>query len=389
MVVRGQHHKFVRKRVGASMKRLDMDASAGFSCLNPTEISVIIDSASSVGVQSMVTLEGTGLTSAVLHQGKCLATLTQHATVVANATRLTGDRLLPLRTGSCVHLTAFGIIGYALWSSSTLREALAVTAQYKLLLNMKCGPTLAIEGSEAILYFSEPVGLSAEERGLCVEFEVAKVLTFLRDLQIAGFRASSIRLPSTSAEFQSRASTLLGCETVRQGNVAQVRFDAAWLDSSLSQANPRTHRACLEACDQLMEARGTDVDLATSVRAMLTNAAGIIPTLPEVASSLCMSARTLRRRLDLMDTSYSQLLDDVRKKLALHYVSSTSLTTEVIAEKLGYSDAANFSHAFKRWTGQAPRQYRTKECGGDMPCEMVVSSERLQKHIEFHEAVAA
>ncbi|SFU20730.1 AraC family transcriptional regulator [Paraburkholderia aspalathi] len=371
------------------MKRLDMDASAGFSCLNPTEISVIIDSASSLGVRSMVTLEGTGLTSAVLHQGKCLTTLTQHATVVANATRFTGDRLMPLRTGSRVHLTAFGIIGYALWSSSTLREALAVTAQYKLLLNMKCGPTLSIEGSEAILYFSEPVGLSTEESGLCVEFEVAKVLTFLRDLQIAGFRTSSICLPSTSAEFQSRASALLSCESVRQGSVAQIRFDAAWLDSLLSQANPRTHRACLEACDQLMEARGTDVDLAASVRAMLMNAAGIIPTLPEVASSLCMSARTLRRRLDLMDTSYSQLLDDVRKKLALHYVSSTSHTTEIIAEKLGYSDAANFSHAFKRWTGQAPRQYRAKECGGDMPCEMTVSSQQLQKHSGFHEAMAA
>ncbi|MGN5643411.1 helix-turn-helix domain-containing protein, partial [Burkholderia multivorans] len=39
-------------------------------------------------------------------------------------------------------------------------------------------------------------------------------------------------------------------------------------------------------------------------------------------------------------------------------VASTGLTTEIIAERLGYSDAANFSHAFKRWTGKAPRQYR-------------------------------
>ncbi len=371
------------------MKRLYMDASAGFSCLNPTEISVIIDSASSLGVQSVVALEGTGLTTASLQQGKCLATLNQHATVVSNATRATGDRLMPLRAGSRVHLTAFGIIGYALWSSSTLREALAVTAQYKQLLNMKCGPTLSIEGGEAILYFSEPVGLSTEERGLCVEFEVAKVMTFLRDLQIPGFRASSMRLLSASAELHSGAGTLLGCDTVHHGNVAQIRFDAAWLDSSLSQASPRTHRACIEACDQLMEARGIDVDLATSVRAMLTNAPGIIPTLPEVASSLCMSTRTLRRRLDLMDTSYSQLLDEVRKRLALHYVSSTSLTTEVIAEKLGYSEAANFSHAFKRWTGQAPRQYRTKECGGDVAYEMVVGNQRLQERTGFHEAVAA
>jgi AraC-like DNA-binding protein len=59
-----------------------------------------------------------------------------------------------------------------------------------------------------------------------------------------------------------------------------------------------------------------------------------------------------------MNTSYSQLLDDVRKTMAIRYIASTSLTTEIIAEKLGYSDAANFSHAFKRWTGQAPRQYR-------------------------------
>jgi AraC-like DNA-binding protein len=74
-----------------------------------------------------------------------------------------------------------------------------------------------------------------------------------------------------------------------------------------------------------------------------------------------MSARTLRRHLEALDTSYSEILDSVQKTMAVHYVSTTSLTIEIIAERLKYSDAANFNHAFKRWTGEAPRQYRARQ----------------------------
>lgn len=83
-----------------------------------------------------------------------------------------------------------------------------------------------------------------------------------------------------------------------------------------------------------------------------------MPSLSEVAELLHLSPRTLRRRLDDLGTSYNALLSTVRKRIAVRYLVNTAMTTEEIAELLNYSDAANFRHAFKRWTGRSPREYR-------------------------------
>lgn len=71
-----------------------------------------------------------------------------------------------------------------------------------------------------------------------------------------------------------------------------------------------------------------------------------------------MEPRTLRRRLEAQGTSYREILAGVRQGLAIEYLRKTRMTTEDIASRLGYSDAANFRHAFLRWTGKTPHEYR-------------------------------
>jgi AraC-like DNA-binding protein len=59
-------------------------------------------------------------------------------------------------------------------------------------------------------------------------------------------------------------------------------------------------------------------------------------------------------------------VNDVRHQLALRYLATTNFTVEVIAERLGYSDTANFRHAFRRWTGVSPRAYVAR-ASADLP----------------------
>jgi len=92
---------------------------------------------------------------------------------------------------------------------------------------------------------------------------------------------------------------------------------------------------------------------------MVRSANGTVPTLSQVASRLFVSTRTLRRRLEDAQTSYQEIVAETRRELAVRYLTQTSLSTEAIAEILGYSDTANFRQAFKRWTGESPQQYRS------------------------------
>jgi AraC-like DNA-binding protein len=78
----------------------------------------------------------------------------------------------------------------------------------------------------------------------------------------------------------------------------------------------------------------------------------------DIAGHLNMSARTLRRKLREENTSFRRLADDLRMQMAIKYLRDTDLTVKDIAEVLGFSEAANFRHAFRRWTKAAPHQFR-------------------------------
>jgi AraC-like DNA-binding protein len=81
-------------------------------------------------------------------------------------------------------------------------------------------------------------------------------------------------------------------------------------------------------------------------------------TQESIAKALNLSPRTLQRKLKEEGTTYKQLLDTTRRELAAQYVKESHLSVNEITFLLGFSEPANFSRAFKRWTGVSPSQYR-------------------------------
>lgn len=79
--------------------------------------------------------------------------------------------------------------------------------------------------------------------------------------------------------------------------------------------------------------------------------------MPRVASQLNLSERSLRRQLHSEQTSFRQLLEEVRQALAEELLATGGLSLEDIASRLGYGESSNFIHAFKRWKGLPPSQY--------------------------------
>ena len=98
--------------------------------------------------------------------------------------------------------------------------------------------------------------------------------------------------------------------------------------------------------------------LREQIRQHLANPSDPCTSLEQVAGRLHRSARTLRRHLQELNTSFQQLLDEVRFDRARHLLTQTELPIYLIAEQLGYSETASFRHAFQRWSGQTPSLYR-------------------------------
>lgn len=98
--------------------------------------------------------------------------------------------------------------------------------------------------------------------------------------------------------------------------------------------------------------------LPQKLRNTLVQSFGAFPSLEKAACKLGMSGRTLRRQLQLAGTSYQNVLDEVRKEFSLSYLLRSDISITDIAISLGFNDSSAFSRAFKKWTGESPRDYR-------------------------------
>jgi AraC-like DNA-binding protein len=86
------------------------------------------------------------------------------------------------------------------------------------------------------------------------------------------------------------------------------------------------------------------------------------PDLETIAAALALSPRTLQRRLREGGLSFSQLVDETRQQLVLHYLRDPTLELAEIAFLVGFSEPGSLARAFRRWTGTSPGEYRRHLC---------------------------
>ena len=84
------------------------------------------------------------------------------------------------------------------------------------------------------------------------------------------------------------------------------------------------------------------------------------PHIEEIAASCPLKARTLQRRLAEAGTTDRRIVDEVRFEAACRLLEDRGLSLAEIASVLGYSDPANFTRAFTRWSGTTPSAYRQR-----------------------------
>jgi AraC-like DNA-binding protein len=83
-----------------------------------------------------------------------------------------------------------------------------------------------------------------------------------------------------------------------------------------------------------------------------------------IASTLGLSRQTLSRRLKAEGTTFEKVLDELRHRMALNYMSGQKVSVNETAYLVGFSEPAAFSRAFKRWTGTSPRQHKSTTAAG-------------------------
>lgn len=328
--------------------------------LSCAEVTIVLALARENGADEAVVLRAAGLAKEAIDHRSTRISLRRYYLALLASTA--GQPHFAGRLARRLRPTAYGIAGYALLSCPTLKDAIFFVKRYSPLLNMKFSIDLFVEGHTACLRLRERYSMDHAMLSDFLVHELAKLKVLFEDISFGQFQLSGASCLAVDKTRMEALRGVLGvpvslAPTTSDATVAEIRFDAALLTRDLPMSHQRTYASSIAICDSLILEFSASYDLERHVKDILRGSLGRVPAFTDIAKTMCMSQRTLRRRLEALNTSYKQILDDVRKELAITYVTTTCYTTETIAELLGYSEAANFRHAFKRWTGKSPRQF--------------------------------
>jgi AraC-like DNA-binding protein len=139
----------------------------------------------------------------------------------------------------------------------------------------------------------------------------------------------------------------------------QIEYLLEWYDQNIETHDPQAGDVLGALRTSLHEKLSTGGDIVHDVKMALRRKPGEFPSLERVADDFAMSSRTLRRKLGQQQVRYQDLLDEERRRVAEDFLLNTTMTIQQVADQCGFTDAQNFSQAFRRWLGVSPTEFRT------------------------------
>ena len=274
-------------------------------------------------------------------------------------TRLMGHISIGTEMGWRIPPTALGPLGAAVLSCATGHDALALCQRFWHFYGM--GLTLDITTTDGVCmveFQTQPALVPTTHRHVVLEAVIAGFVRGITGLQRIAPEHFTIWFDLEQPAYAEQVRQRLG--HVRWGMpTTSIRLPAHLLDNPLPQASPLALQDAVGQCEQAERLLGKRPDdIGERVRRELVPRDDGYPSLEAVAERLNMSTRTLRRRLQDQGLGFMDLLHAARRRDALSLLERPALEVAQIAQMLGYADPANFTRAFRQWTGLAPSAWR-------------------------------
>lgn len=324
------------------------------------KVAAIVDALAAEGVSATDALKGIDISKSDLSSPATRVSLNQVIECYHNAARLSRDPCFAFHAGLKVHVSTYGMYGFAFLSGMDFHKTMQFAVKYHQLATPLAEISFKEEGQRAVWTIA-PIAhprVDAPMYKFLVELQFGIHLSLLRDVMGSSFAARELAVTYSPPDQAQTYPAVFGCELHFERPENKFVFDALWLDRAPELGNEITYSAVVKLCDTLMDELELRVGTAGKVREMLLVNLMRPTSFDTIAGRLHTTTRTLRRKLDEENTSFRKLVDELRMHVAIKYLRETDLTVEEIAYSLGFSDAAAFRRAFRRWTNRGPLEFR-------------------------------
>lgn len=267
---------------------------------------------------------------------------------------------LGLLMGQLSSAPTMGLTGFLAQSAKDIRQACKAITTYELLnsFNARGSSSFYLENKLGVMQF-----YSISPYNGYNYFVVDSVLSnwyfLLAEISQKKNLIKHIEIEFEAPSYKESYAQYFNCEVRFNSTRNAIILDTKSLDCAVVTGSTSTYSALQIYAQQELEKVRLGLSFQEQVaRAIGPLLSGHTPTLEQVAQRLNSTPWIVRRKLQGEDASFQQVLNDTRKGLAISYVCDTTLSLGEIAYVLGFGSSVAFQRAFKRWTGEAPGQFR-------------------------------
>lgn len=320
---------------------------------------LIVQVATVRGADAQRLMRDAGFDPGWLHDPDARMPLAVEERLWDGAAAMTGDPLFGLHAAAAIRPGAFDVLDYAVRTAPDLRSALQRLARYNRLVHDLAGFEVVPDGDAVRIEHRFAGGVHRPCRQ-AAEFTLASLVVVAAQIGGRPVPARAVAFAHPPAGGAPAYQRVFGVLPRFDAPVSCLVLDAAMLDRPVPAADAALSRIVTAQAEQLLAARASPADgIAAQVRRLLAEGmADGPPTLGAVARRLHLSERSLQRRLDDEGTRFADLVDAVRRELALRYVADDRLALGEVAYLLGFAEPSPFHRAFRRWTGTTPAAAR-------------------------------
>ncbi|MCB1704426.1 MAG: AraC family transcriptional regulator [Halioglobus sp.] len=300
-----------------------------------------------------------GLDPALIREPRTRYPFRVLAKVFLEAARLTRNENIGLQLAQYYSPLDLNALGVTFLSSATLTEAIQRLQRYVSIVNT--GLEVSVSESDGKMHFLSAVPTAPDGAVRVMEDSRAALLISLCRLGLdQGIDPAEVAFTYPEPAATGDHFAVFRCPLKFAQPVSRISFKLADMQRPLSAAN----RDLALSSDQILETMLREFarpDIVSQVkRAIIEALPSGAPSEEAIARRVCVSGRTLQRKLAEEGTSYRTLLSEVRRDLAAKYIADKSMPLSEISYMLGFSDASSFSRAFKKWTGDPPAAFRSQ-----------------------------
>jgi AraC-like DNA-binding protein len=251
-----------------------------------------------------------------------------------------------------------GLLYYVMASSPTLGDALKRVARYSRITNEAL--VFGYREGNGLFVDLSYAGVPRHSDRHQVEFCMFAALRICRMLTGENLVPQHFLMSHHRSDGISEMARFVGTKVEFGAETDELALNLEARELPLVNADTHLNDLLLKYCEAALADRRRDM---SQLRTRVENAiSSVLPhgrvVVGDVARSLGMSQRTLARKLSDEGLSFTEILQQLRRDLAVRYLEDRKLHISKIAWLLGFHEVSAFTHAFKRWTGKTPRPMR-------------------------------